>query len=434
MKLTSKLLIFSLFSILSFSCYNKFTIGLDLLPKEDLTSMQIIDTITIVGRTVESEPVRTDQPSALLIGRYEDPYFGTTSAGFVVQMLLIDYPGFPDDIVLDSICFKLPLYYSKDDKDAYYGDPFSPVRVHVYRISNELNSSDKHYSNEVVDTSGYTLIGDEVIRFSPSDSMLTIKLSNDFGQYLIDNEDDIFYSYGTYFHQIIKGFYFEPYQGNGAIYKVDINKDRWHTKFKMVMYYHTESKPDSERIFNGVQGNNLSLRYNVYKHDYTNAAFYQQLQNPDDYNNTMIFLQGMGGTKAKIKFPYIKNLRKKNFVINKAELIFKIPEQTIGKYPPISEIALMGKDTAGNEVFFQDFIEPVSNSYIGAKLENYNEYRLNVTRFIQAVINGNYDNIDFYIVNKTSSTDFKRTVLSTSLNTSEPMKLVIFYTKLPTSK
>ncbi len=424
-----KIIVPVLLTIFLFSaCYNEFDLGLDILPEGDLTQLKSFDTVTVLGKTVLSEHVRTSMPQYLFLGRYEDPIFGTTEAGFIAQMYLIDYPGFPDDIVLDSICISMKLPEGEDD--VYYGNPFSPVKVKVYRITDSLSASDPYYSDFQPDVNSYTLVGDNNLYYNPSDSTVSIRLSDEFGQYLIDNEDEIFYSYGTFFHQIIRGFYFEPYEGNGAIFKIEANKDRYHSKFKLIMYYHTESRPDTQYVFDEVQVNQLSVKFNLFKHDYTNAVFYDQLQS-DDFNNENTYLQGLAGTKVELKFPYVQNLKNSNIAITKAEIVFKVPKESIGTFEPVPEIGIMGKDTAGVEIFFQDFIEPVSNKYTGAKLENYNEYRLNVTRFVEGLISGAYDDLHIYLVDVNTSSDFKRSVISTSLNQETPLKLVIFYTDLP---
>ena len=72
------------------SCDKSSSVGLNVQPKNDILNVGYQDTITLATRTVKEDSLRTDQgliSSGLsLIGKYNDPIFGMTTASLYAQV------------------------------------------------------------------------------------------------------------------------------------------------------------------------------------------------------------------------------------------------------------------------------------------------------------------------------------------------------------
>jgi hypothetical protein len=63
-------------------------IGGDILPGSDFVSIKSIDTLSIFSYTLYDDSVRSDLSTVSYMGHDYDPYFGSTTAGFVSQIRL----------------------------------------------------------------------------------------------------------------------------------------------------------------------------------------------------------------------------------------------------------------------------------------------------------------------------------------------------------
>jgi len=419
-----------LLSIFTYSCNESFNIGADFLPSGDLLDIQITDTVDVFLTTEISTKVRTDNSAALLVGKYNDPYFGTTQAGFVTQILQSSYPAFTDDVIFDSICFQAQLY----ENNGVYGDSSQLFNFSVYKITKDLSteSTQYYYSDENPDIytemeelgSGNAYVYDYFEEKTINNKKVFItykamrlKLNNSLGLDFFENEQDYFYSYGK-FTKLFKGIYVQS-NDNNAMYKIRTTTTSEFDEFGLVMYYHTETSDSVRRYV--LPFNSSSARFNLFTHDYTNSPFILNTTNRD----SLAYIQSMAGTMVKFEAPGLKNFE--NVVINKAELLLQVAPNTYSDFKPIDFLWFAGFDTANNVVYFDDF---AGQTYQGAEISDNNTYSFFVTRIVQDFIANTYQNlpINFYITNLASAVDFKRTIL-TNGNHSKPAKLIITYSK-----
>lgn len=430
--------------ILSFGCNDKFDLGRNILPNSDLLDINIIDTVEIVLTTQEALPIITSGSEFLIVGNQDDPVFGTTEASFMTQVRQTEYPEWSADAIFDSIYLFLPIDI---EDDYFYGENInSPIELSIYKVTDTLNQT-LYSDQDPAEYTNYDLVGqddayiyEEVkeIEYIVGDDTLTknfyfyylaVKLNNDFGQDLMDQDEDYFFNSLSFFHNIFFGLYVKTNSQNTGLYKIitdtnpgDETDSLSHTHPGMVIFYKDAEDGDSQ-YFN-LSISSSSEHFTMFSHDYSNSEFSNQLQD-ETITSNYAYLQSMAGTMVKFEAPGLKNLD--SIVINNAELIFKTAPSSTDIYDALDEIWLVGIDTAGTIVRFQDFY---ASTYQGATYED-GEYKFNVTRVIQNYIDDIYEDkyFDFYLMDLTGGASFKRSVL-TNGNNSNPAKIAITYTKI----
>ena len=424
--------------ILITACDDKFGLGKDILPNEDLTNLQMTDTFEIFMYTEKAPPKRTDNPAYLFIGNHNEQFFGNSTAEFMTQVLQSSYPNFGDTTVLDSICLVLPL----DDENYYYGNEDARLNLSVYEVTEDtLKSSKDYYSNENPEDyinfnkigSGLTYLTHILYTNEEEEEFdtlaISLRLNDDLGQLFIDSNQYYFHSIGK-FSNIFKGIYVkfndDAFIGNDetCIYKIRNDVPSTTSNFGIVMYYHYENDDTPRKYALPINGS--AIQFNMFSHDYSESEFAEQMENPGTIDDSVAYLQSMAGTFVRIEIPGLKNFT--DVVINKAELVIENASTDFyGEYDPLKGIWLSGFDSDTNIVYLQEFM---GNSYEGATINSDNEYHFFVTKLVQDIIAGKFENqnIDIYLSVINSGSDFNRSVITTGKNTN-PSKLVVTYMK-----
>ena len=87
-------------------------IGLAVQPEEDLLGVNQTDTVSMIAYTKLLDSLRTDELSHTLLGAFEDPIFGQSTASMFTQLRLsandVDF-GDPNKIVIDSLVLALKI-------------------------------------------------------------------------------------------------------------------------------------------------------------------------------------------------------------------------------------------------------------------------------------------------------------------------------------
>jgi hypothetical protein len=157
------------------------------------------------------------------------------------------------------------------------------------------------------------LIGEKTYTPDQIDSTLNITLDSTFANFLLSANISDFVDNAA-FLEYFNGIFVtvEDINSEGAIVYYDLLSD----KSKMVLYYQDSVGGNHE--FDFVINSNCQ-RINAYTHDYSLGSDLNSLM-IDNFTVTdsVLYLQGMGGVKAKIKFPFINNWRGlNNIAINK---------------------------------------------------------------------------------------------------------------------
>ncbi|MNR08693.1 hypothetical protein D3C85_1248610 [compost metagenome] len=179
-------------------------------------------------------------------------------------------------------------------------------------------------------------------------------------------------------------------------------------------------------------------------HDYTGTAVDTQLKNPPTSfpsPYTVTYTQGLAGVKTKISFPQLDAFTSTygKVVVNKAELVVDLSAGTY-TYPftPIQRLSLYRWDIANQPTTTPDY-STTSPGVIGGYYDSLkNRYIFIVTNYVQALIDKTVKDygtfiaptgIDAYQVVPTAITA-ERSVFEASTNTTNKVKLNIYYTKI----
>ena len=221
------------------SCKDEHTpIGEDILG--NLVDTEFTDTITLQAYSFLEDTVNTTNTSANILGHTFDPVFGKSSAGIYTQLALSGSAvNFGDHPVIDSLVLTLQL-------SGYYGDTNSHVGIRVHQLSEALDSQAQYYQNSTVNydptplnynLTGYTIRPSStvVVDTSVLGAHLRVRLSDQFGQYLLNHQNDL----NNQFQNFLKGLYIEAvsHTGNDG-YMLLTNMTS--ALSGMTLYYHNE--------------------------------------------------------------------------------------------------------------------------------------------------------------------------------------------------
>jgi hypothetical protein len=165
--------------------------------------------------------------------------------------------------------------------------------------------------------------------------------------------------------------------------------------------------------------NSASANINRYEHDYTGTEVASQLAD-SNLGRDKVFVQSLSGLRAKMKFPNLDRLLDSGAIaVNKAELIFKPLSGSESPYAPIVTFAIKGR--------FSDNSETLLNTGVYNSIKK--EYKIDLTRSIQFMIDKKLVLKELYIEDNSKQINPRRTLIA-GVNSTNPIKLRIFYTKL----
>lgn len=370
-------------------------IGINLV--DDLVGTTFIDSVTLQAYSMLEDTLNTTQTSANVLGHISDPYFGKSAAGIYTQLALSSASvNFGENPVIDSVVLCLQL-------SGYYGDSTSLVGIRVHQLTEDLDANAQYYQNSTVgydpNTLNYSATGYSIRPKTPVlvdtglySPHLRIRLSQSFGQMLLDHQSDL----NNNFQSFLKGLYIEALSHTGNIgYMLITNLTS--SLSGISIYYHNNAE-NGKRYTLACTDN--SMRFTHYDHDYSqsNSSQFKQevLQGQTDLGETMLFLQGGGGVKTRITFPYLENTFAQfdnRVVIHRAELVItNIETDDILLVPP-TILTIQGLSKSNGSVrFLPDDDYYTSSAYFGGTYDSKTkEYRFRITNYIQELILGQGD-------------------------------------------
>lgn len=438
---------FALMSLIFWSCKEELNkTGYGLLDKGDLVSVKKaeIDKSTIKSFTVKDVKQRTDETTYNLLGTFNDPVFGKITADFAVQFRLGQYPDFSKNAQPDSLV--LYLLYRE-----FFGDTVTPQRLKVYELASDL-SFDAQYDQEFnlkAISKGEVLADITYVpkfkldsltnlygstKAKPKDTVIqeiAIKLNTS----LINKlwaADTLTLSKNELFLEYFKGLYIEAGDLNqgGAVMRINSVA----LGSRMIMHYKNSEK---DSLFYSYNINENSARVSRFDHEYTNTAFFANLDKRET-QDSLIYLQTTGGLGSKILIPNLNLWRDSaNIAINKAELIFTVDQfyTDTAKYTPPYQVILSAVNEKDSLYFPSDLA--FSQAYFGGV---YNKtdgtYRFNIAKHVQELIskkpNGvGYlrENYGFFLSMADRNTNYGRVVLK-GANSKTGIRLEITYSKI----
>lgn len=434
-----------LFLIVSFHGCKDPEIGtLEVLPGSETLGLLTNDTSTIISFTQQDDSIRSDETSLNLLGIYNDPVFGTAIAGIYTQVRLSveNYNfGDPSNVFVDSVV--LSLAYS-----GIYGNTV-PQGFRVFELSESMNKDSMYYSTKtfLMEPSPAGSVSGLVPDLTDSVNVggqneppqMRIALKNSFGQKLI-SESGYFFGSNTDFLSKFSGLAIlpdtstAPAAGDGAILYFDLK-----SPFSRLTVYYSGQKYHSVRPDSTEP---VSKKYEFLINDncarVNNFAFSRPgisiFASDSLAGNNNIYIQSMAGARAKIKVPFIESfIGKGRIVVNKAEIILKVEDNTTGLFSPHSGLFLTNIDSSGKAGFLLDQFEG-DDHYGGTFNSSAGEYVFNITRHMQYLLNNYYEGKDYnngmFLMGGGKAVNASRTILKGNLSSSGGIKLKISYTPL----
>jgi len=413
---------------------------MDVQPANDQMHVLHCDTISLVAYTVKEDSIIGSETSYNLLGKNNDPIFGKNSASFYTQMRLeSDAPTFGINPVCDSII--LSLVYEK-----VYGDTTTRQTVKVYELAKDIYYDSTYYSNREFLTTGTplgvkTFVPDAhdsiTIKGTPDSGIyvpqLRIPLSLSLGQRIFNAVGTTSLSDNTKFPIFFKGLYLTSTSssGEGSIMSFDLLNGS-----KVTLYYHNSS--DTLKHIYTFVIDNYCARINHFDHSkfqYANSYLKSEIFGDTSKGKNVLYLQSMAGLKIRILYPYIRNLKKYGKIaINKADLIVDVDDSTdvsTSKYAPPYELVLVDEKN-GVIRFLTDLTSGGVTYFGGIYNSTAKEYKFNIARQIQQVIDGIEDNDGLSLLVWTADrpNTANRVVLKGTKRKTGNLRLQITYTKL----
>ena len=401
----NKIFLLSLiFGLITFSCSDPNTIGLELQPVSDNIIIGNTTGFSWQNFQTESEDsLRTDEPLNLILGEINDIRFGINKGSFYTQMLLtsnnIDLGENP---IVDSVV--LSYAYT-----GYYGDLDEFTNLEISKLSEEIFKDSIYYSNSFeVASNNMVNIDTFYLSNTATNPSLRIKLKNEFGQQilnlgntgLVDNET---------FLQSFNAISVLANAENTLLY---LNPAATNSYFKI--FYHNDA----------TISDTLSLDFSLSGDAARINLFNQKNQNNILEDNSKIYIQSMAGYKAKISIINIDSIKSilSDKVINKVTMSFDVDNASVSEYEPHEKLVLVRVNDNGDNIFLSDFIIE-GDEYFGGDLEN-NQYEFNITRYFYQFLNNDSYTNNLFLLPSGAAVNANRTILE------KDIKLQIYYSKL----
>lgn len=431
------------------SCEDPSEVGLSL--NTDGTQIGVYyEELTLPASNYFIDSLRTEGTTRLLVGKFADPVFGTTTSEAVTQIgldnftfavrdnSLDDSENHVEDYFLDSVVLQLKLNYYHSDNVG------QPQTFKVLQISDTLFSGVgyfAHFAPKVDDQS--TVYGEsvEVIDLE-QDSIVRISLPL-FGEQSLDymrtqtvgaiNSDSLI--------NIVKGIALIPGENNSAI--VGFNPNSADTK--LGVYYHIKNVPKDS-----VVADSLSITYNLSASSSISTVRYNSIRtdrstsvmnvvpesfNSFDLNDGKVYLQSGTGIYTQLDLTPFKDFleQTEKLIINRTDIELTLsPEVSGNSYRENIDDARLFflteganiSNTTGTVVLTNDsYLSSTVNSAASAKLDDEDmTYKVETTLFSQQFNNDVLDTDKLLLV-PSDITSMNQSVFDKS-----GVKLKIYYT------
>ncbi|HEY0243961.1 MAG TPA: DUF4270 domain-containing protein [Mucilaginibacter sp.] len=402
-KLDLLTLLISLFILTG--CKNQDSIGLGVNTATQLNG-SLIDTATIIVNTIPEDSVQTNALPKTPLSYFKDPIFGTTEANLAVDLNL---PGQASSYTLPTGTVSvdsavLVLRYT----DGFYGDSLaSRYKVNVYQLGERIftnsvyyNTKQWKYNNTLLGTRSFLARPNDSIRVNAivpgapdslqkSPPQLRIPIDKSFINSILFNASSTQLSSNLVFKNTVNGLYITMDKAGttGAGGTLMFNLDTTNIN----IYYKAVSGSTIDTAMISLP---TTLHAAQIKHTYP-AAIQTELNNTKTTRNTF-YLQGLAGLRAKISFPYLKNIIKSvgsDIVINRAELVITPMTGSTIPFAPLPKISMYRYDLAHQRSELQDATatDPRSGGvltfggFYNSTLQN---YHFVITAYIQDLMRG----------------------------------------------
>lgn len=410
-------------------------LGLDILDPADTLGLRQVDTTAIIAWPTDTASVRTSALSLNVLGSYLDERFGPVSAGIVTQVRLsANNIGPAGAWVCDSLILSLAFH----NVDPVYGD-LDPQVITVRRLDESLSTDSVYQNDRIPVVQATDLVKDAPRSFTPQphegpviggDSLtaqLRIPLSLDLGNELLSHWGGPELADNTAFLNYFKGLYITPNNGPQAVEDAGIWRfNLLNGASKLTLYYHDDDDTTRTDFVIG----NSSVRYSTGTFDHAAAPTpgVPDALADSSLGQQEIYVQALGGMRSELRFPYLDRYAGTPLkAIAQAILVVPVSEPYYPSYVPPAQLFVFRKGDNGEELLVPDQISGQGN--VGGVFDaTKQEYRFNLTRWVQGVINGTYANTGLSLVPGNSGISVNRATLAGPAHATAPMKLLLTFT------
>ena len=377
------------------------TIGNNLISDSDYIGVYHTDTVAIVCHSYR-DSVATGKATSALLGAMRDPVFGATEAGFYTQFRpSVAGQHFGSDPVLDSIVLQLHLA-------GYYGDTATLLTAHAYQLTDTIASATTYYNFSEVSAATVDLANGHQFRLHPNTKqhvlgadtvaqpIIRIPLSAELGNYLMTIDTNA-YARPDLFKQAFYGLHLtcDPVAANGSIASINLTNN---TFTLLQLYYHNATTPDKPMRYN-YYVTSSDAYFNHFDHDYAQGSpefVGQVIEGQTDLGQEALFLQTMGGVRAKVFFPnfntWADTLVGQHLVINEAKLILPVKPQSIDSvYTAPKNFLLVGFNADSSTYLLPDYYEG-AGFFGGTYDPSRHAVSFRITEYMQRILLGEKEN------------------------------------------
>lgn len=415
------LIILPLLLIFIHSCYNDPNfLGNNLIPEEDIYAVKTDTLFEVSAYSIQSD---TMLATSGYLGYYNSEIFGSTKGSFVGRYLpTTSTEGFGGPTAKPDSLF----FYFKTS--SFYGDTLINLAIRLHEITD--TAAVWNPTNSLVNLEGKYNPNPLASASYRGSRVLKIAIDTTFARSLMDSSA---LANPKEFYTKFKGIYLtcDDLDGFGGVaYYLSTSE----TYFRL--YYHYTKVIDGK---DSTISTNKAFTFNSYR-------FFQYLHNPSTatpslavqhlndtvYQDTVFYVQGMGGVYGKISLDDIAQWKDSVPVaINRAELVIgRVIPQTVTSDSSLSQLLLYYKDKGVWAGVIPDQISQTTGGInSNGKLRLYNnDYSIVITSHLQRILNGEISDKNLYVFpNKTST--FAYSVLQTG-NSNRKIKLKLTYTKI----
>ena len=465
-KLLTFISILALFTACNSNGFEEHEIGGNLIDQS--TDVLMIDTFTVESSTVKLDSVTTSGFSTVLLGKYNDPYFGNVRSDFFGEVDLASpftlrtTDGQKVFVEFDSLVF---IMYHEPNKLRFVGDTLAEQTISVHRVTEEFDLPDNKLSYKAHDKLAYETEALGSKTFIPRLTLnsvieaikdldplsekggIRIRLDDALGLDIIDkvNASDEILEDQVKWLNYFKGVVLKAGDNNSAIFSFQTG-----TGMKMRVYYHDKEYDQAGvlRYYDlPVTANNLN--FTNHSSDFMSDE-YSYIQKINDIENLrddlsseetddLCFVQGGTGLMTKLRIPHIELLNRMGLAggILKAELVFSPEKDSYDKdlYPlPYSRFELYS--TNKKNLFVSGIVNPSTNSQLTSTYvynpryidESY--YSFDITSYVNNILlNGQeYDNaLLITLPFQTIGNSVERLVIDNDRHSDTRVKLEVTY-------
>jgi hypothetical protein len=339
------------------SCKNQDNLGLNVDPSQQINGT-LIDTATLTSKTIPEDSVVTSGLPKTPLAYFQDPAIGTSEANIATLVSLPSSTAYTlpsGTVTIDSAVLVLPF------NDGFYGDSLtSKYKINVYQLAEQPSSTLVYYGDKTWQVNKGTVLGTQSFNsrthtplkitdivsgakdtLKSVPAQLRVKISPNFIYNNLFGASTSVLNSNNLFQNQVKGLYLtldKSQQGNGGRFYISLDSSR------VDVYYKATT---GTTVDTAIVTLPLANRAAEIKRTYNTTV--QAALNSTAATQETVYLEGMGGTRTKISFPYLKNIIKDagtDVIINRAELVVTAAPGTDIPYIPTSKLSLYRYDIA----------------------------------------------------------------------------------------